>query len=121
MSLLATSVDSFLDRTYDDKNYNCLHFVAEGWFDLTGVDILDALQSLIGAFAERRVTKEGVRAFARLNGPESPCLVVMRRPRTTPHVGIFLRDNVLHIQRCGVQFMPIRVAAFGFKSVQYYK
>jgi hypothetical protein len=29
-------IEKFLDKKYDENNYNCGHFTAELWFELTG-------------------------------------------------------------------------------------
>lgn len=119
--MTSLSVDPFLERRYHDRTYDCLHFTREVWLTFTGEDIGDRLETLLGRGAERKVTREHRRLFTRLDAPEDPCLVVMRRPRSAPHTGVYVRGRVLHIMRRGVEFMPPEVASRGFTSVGYYR
>ena len=114
------SIDCFLDRSYDPQKYNCLHFSREVWLALTDADIGAALAGLLGRVSERGISKHTVNAFARLASPVSPCIVLMQRPRTSPHMGVYLRGKVLHITQRGVEFLPVDLAMRGFKTVRYY-
>lgn len=114
------SVDKYLDRKLDRETYNCLHFSDDVWFDVTGERLSERLGGLMGRLGTKRITKATVRAFRRLVEPVSPCIVIMKRPGAQPHMGVFIRGNVLHIQEHGVEFLPISLAARGFKSVRYY-
>jgi hypothetical protein len=115
-----TSIDCFLDRSYNAQTYNCLHFSREVWLALTGRDIGAALQGLLGRVSERGISRGTVAAFARLASPMSPCIVLLQRPRTSPHMGVYLRGKVLHITQQGVEFLPVDLAMRGFKSVRFY-
>lgn len=114
------SIDSFLDRI-PSKTYNCLDFTREVWSALTGEDITDRLHRLVGAFADRKLTAQGMKGFTRLETPISPCLVVMQRKGFDPHLGIFLDRRVLHLHSRGVEFQPLVVARAYFKTVKYYR
>jgi hypothetical protein len=112
------SVDVYFGRQYDRKNYNCLHFVSDVWLESTGVDIRDKLANL---FNPNRVpSKENFKAFKRLDKPESPCIVLMSRRFSDPHVGVYIRGRVLHICELGVEFQPIEIVTFGFHTVRFY-
>lgn len=104
------SVDKYLVKRYDREAYNCLHFAREVWLDETGVDIGPLL----------RESSETPRSFRQLEKPQSPCLVLMRDTGHTPHVGIFLRDRVLHIHEFGVEFIPLSSLLLQFKSAKFY-
>lgn len=119
MTLL--SVDPFLERRYKPLSYDCLHFTREVWLAATGEDIGDRLETLLGRGTARKVQKEHRRAFRRLSAPEDPCICLMRRPRASPHIGVYLRGRVLHLCERGVEFMPPVVAARGFLSLGYYR
>lgn len=119
MTLL--SVDPFLDRRYKSRSYDCLHFTREVWLAATGEDIGDRLETLLGRGRDRKVLRGHRRAFQRLSRPEDPSLALMRRPRSSPHIGVYIRGRILHISERGVEFMPPEVAARGFASVGYYR
>lgn len=112
------SVDRYLDRRYDREKYNCLHFARDVWADVTGVDISDLLANVFQP-EDRKVSKELLAKFHRLERPESPCLVLMTGVMES-HIGIFLRGNVLHIHEYGVEFLPLDVACRGFKNIRFY-
>lgn len=119
------SVDQYLSRRYDRKNYHCLHFVAEVWQAETGEDVNERLEVLLGAVAgggkRHSLQRQHVRAFTRLRGPVSPCFALMERPGFEPHVGLYIRGRILHITERGVEFFPPSLAARNFTSVKYYK
>ena len=115
------SVDLFMDRRYRSRTYDCLHFTRDVWLEAAGDDIGERLASLLGRGRDRKVSKEHRRAFRKLSAPEDPCLVLMRRPRASPHIGVYIRGRVLHIWERGVEFMPVDVAARGFSSTEFYR
>jgi hypothetical protein len=45
----------------------------------------------------------------------------MQRPKTPPHIGVFLRGKVLHLKESGAEFQPLDVASFGFTKMGFYK
>lgn len=114
------SVDSFLSRIYDRDTYNCAHLAAEVWAFETGDDIAPILTGVLAPAVERRAEWSLRRDLAALSRPTSPCIVLMRRPRTAPHVGVYLRGRVLHITERGVQFAPLEIATLGFKVIGFY-
>ena len=115
-------IDQFFSRSYDPNKYNCAHFVAEVFEHETGRDISKMLGGFLqpprGRFVRTTIKDD----FQRLQKPEDNAIVLMSRPRTSPHVGLFLRGKVLHLtEHSGVQFMPLHIAALGFSKVRFYK
>lgn len=116
------SIDKFLFRKFNEDTYNCMHFAAEVWADLTGEDLAKKLGRLLfDSTDRRRITRAIVRNFVRLARPVSPCLVIMQRARSSPHIAVYVRGRVLNIHQHGVQFQPIDVAARCFTSVTYFR
>lgn len=114
-----TSIDPFLAKKYDRARYNCLHFTRDVWKAQTNVDITDKLSSLLNPDT-RTIRKGNLESFTRLDAPVDPCLVLMRRRKAAPHVGVFVRGKVIHIHEMGVEYQPIDVATRGFESVRFY-
>lgn len=114
------SVDKYLHLDYDKRAFNCAHFASMVWKDLTGQDIGPNLVGFTRPRAERTVNMAQLRVFTRLGAPVSPCIVLLSRPRTEPHVGVYLRGKVLHITQAGVAFDFVEVASAGFPNVRYY-
>ena len=85
------SIDAFLDREYDLHKYNCGHFVADVWKELTGEDITDIFSLTTNA-----------KQRTRLKEPVSPCVCIMRGI-ADPHAGVYLDGKVWHLTPQGVQ------------------
>lgn len=115
------SIDAFFHRKYNRETYNCAHFVCDVWENLTGEQIAHKLGPLLLPPKERYVAPELRRHFRKLERPESPCVVLMQRRGSPPHVGIFVRGRVLHIHERGVEFQPTDVASRGFERTGFYK
>lgn len=115
------SIDPFFSRVYNADTYNCAHFASELWQALTGEDIAWKLGGLLSPFDQRTVRPRMFRDFTRLAQPESPCLVIMVRPRTPSHVGVYYEGRVAHITGIGVHYQPVDVASMCFQVVRYYK
>jgi len=110
------SIDVYLDRKYQRLSYNCYHFVSEVLCDLTGVNLIDQ-KSLHGY----RLFKAFANQFVEIPKPENLCIVIFQRPRSVPHVGLFIRGNVLHIKSSGVEYQPLHVVKIGYTSVRFAK
>jgi hypothetical protein len=113
------SIDPFFNRVHT-KNYNCLDFVREVWLELTGRDIIERLPGLLDESKGKRAGLSGIRQFTRLEKPRNPCLVLMQRAHTEPHIGIYLNRRILHLHERGVEFQPLLVARAYFTSIKYY-
>ena len=115
------SIDKFLDRQYNANTYNCAHFVCEVWAHLTSKSIEEFMYGFLLPVKDRFAEPSIRRNFKRLQKPVHLCIVLMRRPKTTPHVGIYYKNKVLQIERGGVSLLPLDVATLGFTKVSFYK
>lgn len=113
------SVDKWLNKVYRDDKYTCSDFTREVWLDLTGIDIAPALQGLLQAHDGRGLRKAHVAHFKVLAGPCDPCLVVMQRPRSPVHIGVYLRGKILQITERGVEFRTVAIATQFYKSHRF--
>jgi hypothetical protein len=111
----------YLDRRFHLQRYNCWHFTREVWLDLTGEDLGDRTpESLTRAALLGRFDAD-VPTFVLLDGPQEPCLVLMRRAGDVPHVGVYTGGRVLQITRDGPTNMPILQACSGYDSAEFYR
>lgn len=115
------TIDEFFNRKFNRETYNCAHFASEVWQHLTGESIAHKLTGLLEPPKYRHVRFDLRRQFVRLQAPESPCLALMTRRGSPPHVGIYLRGRILHIHELGVEFQPTDVASRGFERIGFYK
>lgn len=115
-------MEDLLLKRFSLREYNCWDLVREAWLRLTG-QVLDPL-----VFADfSREEFEDVAGASATSGryreipsPESPCIVLMQRPRHIPHVGVYFGGKVLHIRRAGVQYIELERARVGFSEVRFY-
>lgn len=112
-------VDEFLTHT-PGPQYNCFDFVRNVRKADTGVDIGDRLQLLRGTFSTRKATVSGLRGWPRLAAPVDGCFVVMQRPRTVPHIGVWVRGKVLHLGATGAQHDKLQNVTRRYKKVVYF-
>lgn len=111
-----------MTRRFDLKRSNCWHLVRDVWRDMTGQDLGDltparvhrgALNSAVDAAADGP-------GFQALDAPRERCLVLLRRRKDMPHVGVLLRGKLLHMTPEGVRHEPLAYAALGFSVVEFY-
>lgn len=114
-------LDQFFFKRYNKDRYNCGHFVAEVWKVVTGQSIDTAMGSFLRPASERDAPASIRAHFSRILAPDAPCIVLMTRPHSEPHVGIYLDGKVLHIHEYGTEFQPLDVASRGFRKVKFYK
>ena len=100
-----SSVDKYLDKKYNFHNYNCSHFVAEVWKDLTGENISELCQSFVKQDPDFCKTK--LRARKRLRQPETPSVCFMQAHNLAPHAGVYMDGKILHIGDLGVLLDPV--------------
>lgn len=115
------SVDSYLARRFDLATQNCWHLVRDAWLELTGLDLGDRTPMAITKAALIGKFDTDVPAFRKLQGPESPCIVLMIRRGAIPHVGIFYKRRILQMAAGGASYLPIGPATAGFHEVGYYR
>lgn len=114
--------DEYMARSFDLRSSNCWTLVRDVWLEMTGVDLGDLtppetdLASLDDAVW---AAVEGPQ-FVRLERPANPCIVLMRRRREMPHVGVLLKWRLLHMTARGVRNPWWSDVAREFDSLEYY-
>ena len=116
------SVDKYLSKKHDMRQYNCWDFIREAWLEITGEDIGHRTPSS-GSRADmiRRFQREE-QEFQRLDKCEDPCIVLFLRENKLPHVGIYIRGRVLHLpEKNYAKYEKIEIVSMCFKEVKFYK
>jgi hypothetical protein len=54
------------------------------------------------------------------DAPVDPCIVLMLRKRLEPHIGIYYRGRVLHLNRQGAQYADFGHVTAPYTTVQFY-
>lgn len=110
------SVDEYLGRRYVVGEYNCFHFAAEVWQDLTGQDLIAKYGD---AVVDGSLSHRAIKHFKVLDKPQDPCIVLLQVKRQSPHIGVYLRGKVLHIRSIGARYEPVHFARVGFTKIRY--
>jgi hypothetical protein len=100
-------VDKYLNRNYDFNRYNCGHFVADIWKDLTGEDISiicdSFLEGKLESFRQKRQDRERL-----ANPPDNGvCVVLMRNSSNDIHAGVWIDGQILHLTESGAKYEPL--------------
>jgi hypothetical protein len=114
------SVDNYLDRKFNYRTSNCWHLVRDVILELTGNDLGDLTPPVIDSENLSSAFLHNEKKFTKLQSPESPCIVRMLRAGQTPHVGVYYNRRLLHIQRHGVEYLPLDIASRGFTMLEFY-
>lgn len=116
------SVDKYLSKKHDMKQYNCWDFIREVWLELTGEDIghrtppSGSRKEMIQRFKEEEIQ------FERLETVQDPCIVLFLREKILPHVGVYIRGRVLHLpEKSFGRYDPLSIASMSFKETRFYK
>lgn len=113
------NTDKYLNRIYNKREYNCAHFVAEVWHDLTGHDLSIQLTGFMRKRSDRFVTAGLLKSFIKLPSPKTPSILWLHNKKES-HVGIYLDGRVLHITENGVKLELLETLTIGFKKVGFY-
>lgn len=114
------SVDTFLDRQYHRKTYNCWHLTDDVWFAATGQRLSDRIpKSLSDSSDPAGVTRAIYRSFEVLPKPISPCLAVMQSVGAVVHIGVYIRGRVLHITELGVEHARLQALRPRFRQIRF--
>lgn len=114
------SVDKYLDKKYNLKNYNCVHFACDVYFSETGKNIHEIFYGLLLSKADRFVNMSSLKKMKKHKAPVSPCIVLFQARKCEPHVGVFIRGRVLHITPEGVKFEELSQAGYFFTKASFY-
>jgi cell wall-associated NlpC family hydrolase len=114
-----SSLDNYFSRTYNEKTYNCSHFVAEVFRDLSGIDISRELCGFGGEIESREVRLGDLRVF-RIGKMQDLAIAIFHGTKNETHAGVVLDGKVLHITARGVFLQPLEVVALSFKRYGFY-
>lgn len=84
-------IEKFLDKRYDERNYNCGHFAAELWFALTGERKYQLCEQTLMA---------SVKSLIEIPKCQDPCIVFMKSDSL--HAGVFYQGFIYHLTPTGV-------------------
>lgn len=113
------NIDSYLSRVWSFTDQNCWHVACDAWFDLTGIRIHSGIEDFrMGAL--HATADHHADQLVKLQKPQTPCLVLMQRRLSNPHVGVFIDGKILHMNDKGVSYMPAHNVIMGYTRVTYY-
>lgn len=112
------NIDKFLDQKYNATTYNCGHYVAEVYKELTGVDIDYICKSYYNDTVPEFLNL--VRGREKLELPKSPCIAVMKMPNAINHAGIYIEGRILHLTDAGPKFDLMEIVKLHYR-LSFYK
>jgi hypothetical protein len=114
-------VDSYLGLSHDMGKYNCWDFIRDVWLEVKDQDIgkrtpkTVTLKNLKSKFIEEESQ------FKKIDSPISPCIVLFRRKKSLPHVGVYLEGFVLHLPEKQTSRMDkLEIVGKGFTEIGFY-
>lgn len=115
-------VDRWLDRKFQPgpHGYNCFAFARDVWVELTGVDLGQQTPEHRSAALYQDRALQVANTLQPLEKPASPCLVLLLGARTEPHVGVYYRNKILHLNEKGVYYQPLSDIQ-GNREARFYK
>jgi hypothetical protein len=111
-------IDDLLQCSYSES-FNCWDFALLAWERLTGKKLPRVLEGHTLP-AMRAALDECKVSFKPIEAPISPCFVLFERNVTAPHIGVFYKGRVLHMNERGAFWVPISDAARGYQRTSYY-
>lgn len=119
------SVDKYLTKRFDLHRYNCWHFCRDVWFELTNHLLYDYTPLVTNKYELELAAVDAVHHFVEVTGvvlhTSPPLIVLFRKPKDSPHVGILYKGMVLHLRPSGACYQPFEVASIGFNRVSFYR
>jgi hypothetical protein len=106
------NTDQFLLKRFNREKYNCWDFARDVWREATGQDLFTTVPPCVDSILPTR---------EEISSPVSPCLVLMLRKRLTPHVGVYYKGRILHMNERGPEFSEPSHATAPYPTVKYYK
>ncbi len=124
-------INKYLSKSYSVRSYNCFSLVRDVWLEITGTDlgkqtpdnpeVRGGVVTTLQALEYNHTALQVANTLTRLDTPEDPCLVLLQRARLEPHIGVFYRGRVLHLNRSGAYYVPLGQITPGYPSVSYYR
>ena len=114
-------IENYLRKQHNMETYNCWDFIREVYLDLTEQDIgFRTPKGASRADMKEKFAREEAQ-FERIEKPQDPCIVLFKRKKVLPHVGIFVRGRVLHLpEKTTARYEPLEIASLGFIDTRFY-
>lgn len=118
------TVDKYLAKKFSIGNYNCWHFVRDVWFELTGHMLYDYTPAKTNKHELELAAIDATHHFVETDLQSAdkllPLIVLFRRPKDAPHIGVLYLGKVLHMRPQGVRWEPLQIARMSFDRVNFY-
>lgn len=113
-------VDKYLLKEYSLR-YNCWDFAREVWSELTGTDLGAQTPEVHtpNSYTDRAL--KVANTLQKLENVTDPCIVLFQRSRINPHVGVYYKGRVLHLDKNGAQYLPLDQVSAIYTKVTYYQ
>lgn len=113
-------VDPYLQWKYQQRTNNCWHLAQDVWSNLTGVDLGDQTPAEHSAMAYTNRAVMVANTLKKLDKLQDPCLVLFQRKRLEPHIGVYYRGKVLHMNSRGPAYQDIDFVSASYTTTEFY-
>jgi hypothetical protein len=117
---MSFKVDPYLNRTFSFSSYNCWHFVQDVWKDLTGVDLGNQVPDDKSIASYNTRATDFSKKLTKLPNKKDPCIVLMLRDRTQPHIGVYYKGRLLHLGPRGAEYRPLEHVTGPYQTIEFY-
>lgn len=114
-------IDDYLLKEFHPTKYNCWDFTRDVWKELTGTDLGQQTPSVHTPKDYTDRALQVANTLTRLDQVADPCIVLFQRRRISPHVGVYYRGRVLHLDSRGAKYLPLDQVSATYTTVTYYQ
>jgi hypothetical protein len=106
-------------KPFQIRSYNCWHFFRDAWMMATGEDVGNRVPDSI--FAYREAFENGTSARnSKIATPISPCIAYFPDKVGSPHIGMYWKGRILHLDSFGPHYEAVNKACARMGDVEYY-
>lgn len=103
------------------QQFHCVHFVIAAAKEIYGLDYSPCFVGLTKPLDESlRVSRKREHQNKKLTQPQEGCIVLMKYPSGSSHVGLFFRNRVFHLIERGVEQWSLDYTQITFNNRVYF-
>jgi hypothetical protein len=114
------SLDLLYWQQYQKGSLTCWDFVVSVWKELTGVDLSLVADFPEGISLQMRFWKNQKNRLIRLEEPKDPCIVFLLNAKRNPHVGVYNKRRILHLDENGPTAQTKSTVSMFYNKMEFY-
>jgi len=114
------SLDFLYWQEYQKGSHTCWDFVVLAWKELTGIDLSLQADFPEGLSNQMRFWKNQRKRLILLKKPKDPCIVFLFNAKRNPHVGVFHKGRILHLDENGPTAQMKSTVSMFYNKMEFY-